>query len=132
MTILIKKQLLSYIISGLLATGSDYLVYNMLVYLSCYYSIAKTISFLTGTIIAYFYNKHITFKKPQQSYKELARFFVLYLISMVFNVTTNGFSISILKHYFSVNISITISFLAATLISMIISFFGQKLWVFKK
>lgn len=128
----LKKQLIGYIISGVLATFSDYIVYNAIIHFSNNYVVAKSISFLVGTIVAFFYNKHITFKAPDRSHTEAIKFFVLYIISLVFNVTINRVGIVLFSHLCTLKQSILISFILATMVSMVINFIGQKFWVFKK
>ncbi len=129
----LKKQLVGYTISGICATGTDYIIYNALIYAGLsYYSVAKTISFLCGTLVAFFYNKYITFQAPEKSYREVALFFVLYVISMVCNVSINSFGLELFHHFLSFQYSLTAAFLLATFASMAINFIGQKCWVFAK
>lgn len=127
----LRKQLIGYIISGILATGSDYIVYNLIIHFYTNYVISKTISFLVGTIIAFFYNKYITFNVKAKSRDEIWKFFVLYIISMVLNVSINRFGIMLFEHYISIRFAIDTAFLIATFVSVVINFTGQKFWVFK-
>ena len=128
----LKKEVFGYIISGILATGSDYLVYNTIIHFSNIYVIAKAISFFMGTVIAFFYNKYITFKVPYHSKSEIIKFFSLYITSMLVNVSINRFAIWGLNGIFALKISINLAFLFATIITVVINFLGQKFWVFKK
>lgn len=131
MSKLIRTQFVGYLISGVLATTTDYIIYNLLVHNAIDFSIAKIISFLCGTIVAYFYNKNLTFKSPQYSYIQAFKFFTLYAISMIFNVTINKFGLLILSKIIKLPLALTIAFLFATLCSMIINFFGQKYLIFR-
>ncbi len=94
--------------------------------------IAKSISFLFGTVVAFFYNKYITFKAPERSHMELVKFFTLYIISLVFNVTINRVGIAWISNILPLKNAILLAFLVATFMSVIINFCGQKFWVFKK
>lgn len=127
----VKKQIIGYVISGLLATGTDFIIYHLLSSHVFGYNLSKTISFLMGTLVAFFYNKYITFNAPDKSISEVVKFFTLYVVSMVFNVVTNHFSIVILsKISYAMKLVVLTSFILATMVSMIINFFGQKFWVF--
>lgn len=135
----LKKQLLGYMISGIGATGTDYIVYNCLIYWGISsYSVAKMISFLCGTVVAFFYNKKVTFKVTvsdkvsEKSYRALGAFFMLYIISMAVNVAINSFSFALFRQILSFQYSLTAAFLLATITSMAINFLGQKYWVFAK
>ena len=132
MSSLLKKQLKGYIISGVLATGTDFVIYSILSKWFLGYDTAKTISFFSGTIVAYLYNKYITFGHHEKSFSEITKFLILYSLSMVCNVTINHIGILILDKLVVVKIAVFCAFILATLVSMAINFMGQKFWVFKK
>lgn len=138
----IKRELLCFIVIGVLATLTDFIVYWML-HTVLFYSLAKTISFLSGSIVAYFLNKFITFKQKHHSAREIMRFAALYASTLIINVAVNSLAIILLTQFSSamkfdfnqINITQTIivfSFLGATAVSMVLNFIGQKYWVFKR
>lgn len=142
----LKKQLIGYVISGILATLTDFIIYSLLSrHHLLSYNKAKSISFLTGTIIAYVFNRYVTFLKlrqlkqqvetnhTKQNLYEITKFFVLYIFSMVCNVFTNSISLSLLNEHFdhALQINLKLAFLIATIVSVIINFLGQKFWVFR-
>lgn len=132
MTNKLKHQLKWYVISGILATSSDLIVYSILTHYGLGYSTSKSISFLCGTVVAFFYNKHKTFKMPHHNIKEVIKFFTLYVTSMACNVFTNHLSIKIFLPILQHHLALLVAFCFATLVSMSINFLGQKFWVFKK
>jgi putative flippase GtrA len=69
-------------------------------------------------------NKNITFNSSSRSLYQPIKFIFLYSISFFFNSTTHDFFLSYDINYFP--------FIAATIISIIINFTGQKYWVFKE
>ncbi|MEK3911515.1 GtrA family protein [Paenibacillus sp. FSL H7-0331] len=123
-----KKGVITFIprflVSGFSAVGTDSLVYiTMLSVVSP--SIAKTASFLCGTIIAYLLNKYWTFQIKSKSYKEIMKFVILYLSTLSINVVLNNGLLLIFKEYY------WLAFLGATGTSTVLNFIGQKWWVFK-
>lgn len=126
------RQLLLFVISGILATGADFLLYQWLIaYYDGHYILAKSSSFLLGTVTAFLFNKYITFGKKQKSLAETIRFMVLYTVSLGGNVAINKISITFLASLLHRHYAIWIAFLCATLFSMVLNFLGQKFWVFK-
>tara|TARA_B110001454_G_scaffold200666_1_gene206471 strand:+ start:318 stop:713 length:396 start_codon:yes stop_codon:yes gene_type:complete len=119
------KQISRFSVAGLSAVAVDFLSYYSLInYLS--YDISKTLSFIIGAVVAYVINKFWTFEKNNLSFKELAKFALLYTFSLILNVYMNKLFLDITN-----NITI-IAFLVATGSSALINFVGQKWWVFKK
>ncbi len=114
-----------FFIVGLCCAGVDLSVYRLMsVVLPT--GIAKLLGFVCGTCLSYIFNKLWTFKKEQHSGKEVLQFAILYGGSMTANVATNHHML-ILTHQ-----NIMISFLAATGVSTVINFTGQRLWVFRQ
>lgn len=122
-----KKELLRFLIAGFSAVGTDLTVYYFsLAFLS--HSPAKTISFLSGAIVAYVINKYWTFEKKEWSHLEIIKFLALYIFTLGVNVSLNRLSLNIfngliLNYVFS-------AFLVATAASTVLNFIGQKWWVF--
>jgi putative flippase GtrA len=126
------RQILLFGVSGILATGSDYLLYSLLIrYYLGHYIIAKSCSFLLGTLIAFVFNKYVTFGVKQKSFQETVRFVILYTVSLVGNVAINKMALMLLLPLDSFKYSIWLAFLMATAFSMVLNFLGQKFWVFK-
>lgn len=119
----IKKELKRFLVAGLSAVGTDLGIYYLLLnFLESY--IAKGISFLAGTIVAFIINKYWTFEKKEKSYIEMIRFSILYSLTLGVNVLTNKLVLD--------NSGIVIlSFIIATGVSTVLNFIGQKFWVFK-
>lgn len=120
----IKKELSRFLVVGISAVLTDFLVYYFLINFLPHFG-AKTISFLAGTILAYFFNKHWTFEKKEKSHKEMFSFLTLYLCTLVVNVTVNQLSLHFLYGY------VFLAFLLAIGTSTVLNFIGQKWWVFK-
>lgn len=119
----IKKELKRFLVAGLSAVGTDLVTYYILLnFLS--HDVAKAISFLLGTIVAFVINKYWTFEKHEKSYKEIFQFGILYSTTLVANVLTNKIVLNNTEIVF-------VAFLIATGVSTVLNFIGQKFWVFK-
>lgn len=119
----LKKELKRFLIAGFSAVGTDLVTYYILLnFLS--HDVAKSISFLLGTIVAFLINKYWTFEKYDKSYKEIVQFTILYTITLGANVVTNKFVLEQTD-------SVLFAFLVATGVSTVLNFLGQKFWVFK-
>ena len=120
-----KKEIPKFLVVGFSAVACDFLVYYSLInFLS--YTPSKALSFFSGTILAYAFNKYWTFEKKEKSYSEAFRFFLLYSTTLGVNVSINYFVLNILSGY------VFFAFLCATGASTILNFSGQKWWVFRK
>lgn len=119
----IKKEMKRFLVAGISAVGTDLGTYYLLLnYLDP--AIAKTISFLLGTIVAFIINKYWTFEKHERSYQEVVKFVLLYTATLFTNVATN----EVVLNQFHI---VFLAFLIATGVSTVLNFIGQKWWVFK-
>lgn len=118
-----KSELNRFILSGIMAVLTDLSIYYVLInYLD--FNLAKGISFVSGTFVAFIANKYFTFRKYNRKAKEIWQFCLLYSFTLTINVTVNKILLSLSEIIF-------ISFIIATGISAMINFIGQKFWVFK-
>ena len=116
------RELATYIAVGILTVLTDMTVYYVLLnYFN--HNFAKSLSFFSGTIVAFTLNKFYTFKQRRFFFSELCKFYALYFSTFLINVTINHISLLLTKNVF-------FSFLTATAISTTLNFLGQKFWVF--
>lgn len=119
----IKKELFFFLLAGFSAVGIDlFLYYILLNYFNS--NLAKGFSFLSGAIFSFVINKYFTFDKHKKSIKEIIQFSLLYSFTFNINVFTNKWVLENTNMIF-------ISFVCATVVSTVLNFLGQKLWVFK-
>ena len=119
----VNRELKRFLLAGFSAVGTDLGTYYLLLNLMPH-NIAKAISFLLGTIVAYVINKYWTFEKNEKSYIEIIKFSILYSITLGTNVLTN-------KLVLDNTGKLIQAFIVATSISTVLNFIGQKFWVFK-
>jgi len=131
----------------MLAVAMDFTVYFAISqYLDP--SISKAISFCSGMFVTYNLNKFWTWKQPERDNKRLGLFALLYAVALLVNVNMNSFMLDYLPNYTfnfsylddaqSVLSSVVIgvdklaAFIVATGASVILTFIGQKYWLFKE
>lgn len=90
------------------------------------YNVAKTLSFITGSMVAYGLNKFWTFRNPSRDTWEVLRFCVLYAATLGINVVVNHGMMTLWPG------AAVIAAVCATGASMVLNFLGQKFWVFRR
>jgi putative flippase GtrA len=135
MTTPIKRQLSIFLIVGLITILIDFLLYRGLLHLipsgMVNANLAKGISFIAGTIFAYFANRFWTFNNRDTPIGNISRFILVYIFGLCLNILVNhlctGWLDKIMQPQEYV---ITTSFLFATIISANFNFIGMKFFVF--
>lgn len=119
----IKVELKRFFIVGIGAVTMDLCSYLIL---SHFFktNLAKGISFVLGTILAYLLNKYWTFCKKEKSSCQFIKFITLYFCTLQINIWINQLCLQTSKNFL-------LSFVGATIISTILNFIGQKWWIFK-
>ena len=119
----LKKELKCFLIAGLSAVGTDFITYYIMLNF-LHHDIAKILSFILGTIVAFVINKYWTFERYKKSHKQIFQFIILYSGTLFVNVMINRSVLDLTELVF-------LAFLIATGASTILNFVGQKWWVFK-
>ena len=119
----LKGELKRFLIAGLSAVGTDFITYYVMLNF-LHHDIAKTLSFISGTVVAFVVNKYWTFERYEKSYKQIFQFIILYSTTLFINVIVNRLVLNFAELVF-------LAFLIATGTSTILNFVGQKWWVFK-
>ena len=121
----LKNELRRFLIAGSSAVGTDFITYYIILnFLHLDIDIAKTFSFILGTVVAFVVNKYWTFERYEKSYKQIFQFTILYSTTLFVNVTVNRLVLDFAELFF-------LAFLIATGASTTLNFAGQKWWVFK-
>lgn len=119
-----KRELTWFIIAGICAVSTDFLFYFIFkVVLPI--NIAKGISFILGSVIAFLINKYKAFEKKEFEVREIITFSILYLSTLSANVAVNQLVLFYNASW------VLFAFLCATGTSTVLNFIGQKFWVFK-
>ncbi|OGI22455.1 MAG: hypothetical protein A2808_03065 [Candidatus Moranbacteria bacterium RIFCSPHIGHO2_01_FULL_55_24] len=136
------KQFSKFIIVGGVNTGIDFLVLNILIYLTGITAgielfVLNTISFSVAVINSYFMNKRWTFEDKSVSEKEPVKFSQFLAVSVV-GIIINGGVLSGITYFIpplfglSAVLWANVAKLMATGLSLVWNFVGYKFFVFKK
>lgn len=138
----LQKQLIKFTLIGIFAVLVDLIFYYTFMntlpeketLLLDKNDFSKLLSFICGSIVTYNLNKFWTWKQNDRSNVRFAKFFSLYLVSLMLNVGVNkGALIAFENIEFlqPIPYKFFIAFIAATGFSAVFNFAGQKIWVFK-
>tara|TARA_B100000941_G_C28501416_1_gene554482 strand:+ start:866 stop:1261 length:396 start_codon:yes stop_codon:yes gene_type:complete len=128
-----KKEFKKFFLVGLLAFFSDISTYYLFTVSGLELNASKAISFLIGTLIGYLLNTIYTFEAAQYSSNTLIKYLLVYLVSMLLNVTVNALSIKLFLIFeIYMNISKFLAVIVATIFSMIFNFICLKYYVYSK
>lgn len=139
MKILVKKMLayeqIRFVIVGVLNTliglAAMFISYNVF---HLGYWISSAMDYIIGSIFSYFANKHFTFKSEKKSGEEVIRFtiniVVCYFIS--YGVAKPAMNMVLGNMNLPVSIFEQLSMILGMCIFIVLNYFGQKFFVFKK
>jgi putative flippase GtrA len=126
---MIKRELALFLVVGSLTVMVDFMVYRSLVWMGLVgIDMAKAISFLVGTVLAYCANRFWTFGHKLHAPGSAWRFALLYAATLGANVVVNALALALLADAVA---AIQLAFLLATGVSASLNFLGMKLLVFK-
>lgn len=123
----ISDEIKKFLVVGGTTVFIDFFAYNILLFFGVDFTIAKAISFLVGTVFAYFANRKWTFSYTG-SHGKFYLFMIVYSANLVINVSSNDFVLWLLG---SSPLAVLFAFLVATGISATLNFLGMKYLVFR-
>lgn len=132
-------QFIKFLLVGLLNTGIDFGILNLLMFSTGItsglgYTLFKAISFICAVINSYICNKRWTFQKGKSfEKKEFSKFLIISIFAFSINVATASVLVNFTKPVFGISpyIWANISALVAAGFTTLINFFGYKYLVFK-
>lgn len=141
------KQFFRFAIIGVINTGVDLLVLNLLMIIfdqrdGIYFTMFKTVSFAIAVISSYFLNKYWAFedKNKKEETKKFSQFIAVSIVGALINVGIASLVVSLRPDAFITAISVdtfntywaNFAALCGTAIGLIWNFLGYKFIVFKK
>ncbi len=127
------KEFKKFFLVGLIAFFSDISTYYLFTFSGLELNTSKAISFLIGTLIGYLLNTIYTFEEAKYSSNTLIKYLLVYLVSMLLNVTVNALSIKLFLIFeIDMNLSKFSAVIIATMFSMIFNFICLKYYVYRK
>jgi putative flippase GtrA len=125
-TIVQNSEIIKFIVVGVLAVLIDGTTYALMVRaLGFEQGLSKRVSFILGSIWAFFANKHYTFNSPAPARKEIILFSILYITTYFVNGWIHDIT-------WKISDMDWLSFLTATAASTAINYLGLKFVVFHK
>ena len=125
---LLNYEFARFLIVGFTTVLIDLICYLLFIYIGFDTLLSKGVSFSFGTVFAYFANRSYTFKSSEGGFVRFAVFTLLYLSTLVANVTSNEVVLKFTNH---IDASLIIGFITATSLSATLNFLGMKYIVFK-
>lgn len=143
-------ELTKFAIVGGICFGLDLAIYYGLTeLLSTPTFVAKSIGVISATFLNYYLNKTWTWGQSNRDLKRFSKYMFLYAISGLLNVISNELFLKVLPNYFlelritnnqhqylanflTLKIDKFLAVIFATLIGMMVNFFGQKVWIFNE
>ena len=119
-----KQEILKFLVGGGTAVVVDFLTDKIFMIIGIERTIAKTLSFICGSIVGFIINKYWTFKSPKFQIKEILKYTVLYILTAFINSQVNKYTLLLFGNEI-------FAFLCATGVSTILNFLGQKFLIFK-
>ena len=123
---LLSKQFLRFLLVGIFSAIVDFTIYFFLLSLYELVEMSKIIGFISGTVIAYFFNMRWTFSSSG-GLIIIIKFVFVYLFSLIINVFLNGI---LVRHYLEFQGVFVYAFVLATVVSACINFLLMKFCVF--
>ena len=120
------QQFLKFSFVGFVNTAIFYGIYYFLLQLGFFYVTALTIGTMAGLVNSYVWNKFFTFKSKERSASESFKFLAVYGVQYLSNLLIIYLCVEF------VGISPELAGLAAICVGVFISYFGHKLWTFRK
>ena len=119
-------EIYRFIIVGICSVLIDFIFYYFFIYFNIFDpKIAKRLSFIIGAIFAFYANRNYVFRVNKRKISQYFSFAILYFTSFFLN--------SFVHDLIFLKTKITlISFLAATFVSTVTNFIGQKFLIFKE
>jgi putative flippase GtrA len=124
-----KRELVIFLFVGSLTVLIDFITYLGLVR-SALFQVngSKTVGFVTGTLFAYYANRHWTFGRREHVAGSWWRFGLLYLFTLGVNVASNSIALTAMNLH---KLAVPIAFIIATGLSAALNFIGMIFFVFK-
>lgn len=120
------KEIVNYIIVGILTTLVNYVVYYLLLKIHCNWIFANSIAWLMAVIFAFYTNKKYVFKSSGSAKEEIISFFTLRLVTLIIENISLFLFIEILTY------QQMLSKIFVSIVTVILNYILCKFKIFKK
>ena len=122
-------EILRFLPVGGGAAATSFVIYATLVAIGLHTAPAKAVGFTTGAIFSFFGNRSFTFRREASGGRKIIVFILLYMITLIFNVSINELGLYLMGSRSLLNL--VIAWTVATGCSSIANFIGMKFLVFR-
>lgn len=127
---MIKRELGTFLLVGGATVLIDFVTYRGLIgYQVMAVAMAKAVSFIVGTLFAYFANRVWTFGHRSPASGSAWRFSVLYASTLGANILVNFIALTVMSNSVA---AVQLAFFLATGASAALNFLGMKFFVFRQ
>ncbi|WP_019228187.1 GtrA family protein [Sedimentibacter sp. B4] len=120
-----SRELISYLVAGILTTLVNFLIYYVLIFFGIEYKAANTTAFLISVIFAFFINKKYVFLSNKESTKEFMKFFSGRIFTYALDIGTMMVLVELL------GASLYSAKIWANAVVMVSNYLLSKFWIFK-
>ena len=119
------------IMNTLIGAAAMFIAYNVF---HMGYWLSSAMDYIIGSIFSYFANKYFTFKAEKKSAGEVIRFAVNILVcyGLAYGIAQPAVDLALTDIELSVSVFEQISMLFGMCIFVVLNYFGQKFFVFRK
>lgn len=119
------------IMNTLIGMAAMFIAYNVF---HLGYWLSSAMDYIIGSIFSYFANKYFTFKAEKKSAKEVVRFVVNIFVcyGLAYGIAKPAMGVLLADVELSVSIFEQISMIFGMCIFVLLNYFGQKFFVFRK
>lgn len=126
-----KKEILNYLIMGILTTLLNLIVYILLTKVgNIDFKIATTIAWFISVVFAFITNKSYVFKSSYENYSKVIKEIGLFFSARILSYFIDIISMIVLVNY--IMISDTIAKLIANVIVIVLNYFLSKFIIFRR
>lgn len=123
------KFLIVGVINTMVGTGVMFVFYNVF---SLSYWISSASNYVVGSIVSYFLNKYFTFQSKEKSWKQISKFVLNITVCYLLAYGMAKPLVSFVLSGFDEKIQGNVSMLFGMGFFVVLNYFGQRLFVFKK
>lgn len=120
------KEILNYIIVGVLTTLVNYVFYYILLKIHCHWVLANSIAWFMAVIFAFYTNKKYVFKSTKKSRDEITSFFIMRLATLIIE------NISLFLFIEIIGIHQILAKIVVSVVTVVLNYILCKFKIFKK
>ncbi|MDC0485130.1 GtrA family protein [Gammaproteobacteria bacterium] len=127
----IFSNFIKFFAVGCIAFATDISLYFFFLSLGFVSLVSKAVSFICGLVVGYFLNSFFTFNRAKITKNKFSKYILVYFVSLVANMSVNESIVIYLQDTVWQEVAILGAVICATIVSLLMNFFGLRYYVFK-